>query len=249
MSADFRCKQFRIRQDACAMKVGTDAILLGAWCSANRPRRILDIGSGTGILALMTAQRFPAADVDAVEVDPMAAQQCAENVQDSPFRDRITVHHSSIQNYVRETSFRYDLIVCNPPWFHCSLKPPDAARSIARHSDSLSTDDLLTCTAQLLAVDEPDGDIHHGGVVNVVLPIDQAESFLQAAELRHLWCSRRCDVRPTPTSNVRRVLLQLKRKSAVWESTRSVETLIVETARHQYSEEFTAMAQDFLLNL
>ena len=169
----FQFKQFTIQQELCAMKVGTDGVLLGAWASGGTVpkrgncRRILDIGTGTGLIALMMAQRFPDAWIDAIEIDHEAAVQANENVAASPFADRIRVMEISLQEYVGQLIAKadgfcqYDVIVSNPPYFVNSLKNPDVQRMTARHTDTLSFRQLMQGVSRLLA-DE--------GVFSVILP-------------------------------------------------------------------------------
>ena len=139
----FRFKQFTIHQERCAMKVGTDGVLLGAWAEGGKA--ILDIGTGTGLIACMMAQRFPDATVQAIEIDEAACQQARENVTASPFLDRIFITNTSLQEFVSELpqhQQQYDCIVCNPPYFVNSMKAPDSQRSIARHTDTLPSPHL-----------------------------------------------------------------------------------------------------------
>lgn len=168
----FQFKQFTIFQDRCAMKVGTDGVLLGAWASGgstclSHRRRILDIGTGTGLIALMMAQRFPDALIDAIEIDRDAAEQACENVSASPFADRIRVMEISLQEYAERMSVqggrfsKYDAIASNPPYFVNSLKNPDKFRAIARHTDTLSFRQLMKGVSCLLSDD---------GVLSVILP-------------------------------------------------------------------------------
>ena len=172
----FQFKQFTILQDRCAMKVGTDGVLLGAWASGGASsggRRILDIGTGTGLIALMMAQRFPDAMIDAIEIDREAARQACENVAASPFADRIRVMEISLQEYVQQmldqqNTYRYDAIVSNPPYFVDSLKNPDKHRMVARHTDTLSFRQLMQGVSRLLSDD---------GVFSVVLPVSVQEEF------------------------------------------------------------------------
>lgn len=242
MTAPFRFKHFMVRHDLCAMKIGTDAILLGAWAAAIKPPSnwdvgtILDIGTGSGVLALMMAQRFPTAVVSAVEIDMAACGQAFDNFEASPFCDRLTLVRSSIQDFHPHGQF--DLIVCNPPWFQNSLKPPDASRSIARHSDSLSLGDLGTAAGRLLSP---------GGVLAIILPIEQAATFMNIAKESHLYCQRVCNVHPTPTSPPKRQLLEFSNRPREQEFGR--EDLVIETARKQYSNEYSRLAKDFLLKL
>ena len=137
----FTFRQFHIEQDKCAMKVGTDGVLLGSWAKGGK--RILDIGTGTGLIALMMAQRFPDANIDAIEIDENAVIQATENVLRSPFTKQIVVKHCSLQTY-SETKEKYDSIVCNPPYFVDSLKSNDNNRTVARHTDALPFNDLKT---------------------------------------------------------------------------------------------------------
>lgn len=217
------------------MKVGTDAILLGSWAEANEPKTILDIGAGTGVIALMLAQRYAEAVVDAIEVDSAACQQASDNFAHSPWADRLQVHRGSIQQFVTDRS--YDLIVSNPPWFTNSLQPGDASRQLARHNDSLSSEDLVAATIRLLTTT---------GHLCVILPIEQPDSIVVTAEDRGMHCSRRCCVRPTPNHAPKRVLLEFSRAAPV--STERTE-LTVEIRRHEYSPEYAELAREFLLKL
>ena len=236
MTTPFRFKQFTVRHDQCAMKIGTDAILLGAWAAAVVPKRILDIGTGSGVIALMLAQRFPAANVTAVEINSAACEQACGNFASAPFHDRLTLTRSAVQDF--RPKHQYDLIVCNPPWFHNSLKPPDAARSMARHSDALSLQELGTAASRLLSP---------GGVLNVILPIEQAQTFTDIATDNELHCHRVCEVRPTPTSMPKRQLLEFSNHPS--EQDMCKQEIVIEVTRHQYSDEYSQLAKEFLLKL
>jgi tRNA1(Val) A37 N6-methylase TrmN6 len=147
----FRFKQFTIRQEGAAMKVGTDGVLLGAWATVPVPgSRVLDVGSGTGLIALMLAQRTLDVHVDALEIDPSSAEQALENFQASPWADRIACFQTSLQDYTPVSKFKYELIICNPPFFTSSLKTSSREKNLARHDDSLSLEDLLSCSTSLL---------------------------------------------------------------------------------------------------
>ena len=156
----FTFKQFTIHQDACAMKVGTDGVLLGAWCPVEHAVRVLDIGTGTGLIALMIAQRAPKALIEAVELDEKAAEQARYNVSLTPFDERVKVFTSSIQVFAETNQGVYDVIVCNPPYFVDSLKSPNNSRTQARHTDTLTHDDLLLVANKLLS---------EQGTLNVIL--------------------------------------------------------------------------------
>lgn len=236
MTSAFRCKQFMVRHDRCAMKIGTDAILLGAWADAIEPKRILDIGTGSGIIALMVAQRFSAAHVTAVEVDWAASEQAHENFVASTFHDRLSLVHSSVQAFCPVDQF--DLIVCNPPWFQNSLKPSDTSRAMARHSDSLSLAELAAAARRLL---------RPGGVLNLILPIEQAISFTALAAENALYCHRVCRVHPTPASPPKRQLLAFSNRPP--EQAFCEEEIVVEVKPNQYSEAYKRLAKAFLLKL
>ncbi len=236
MTAPFRCKQFTVRHDQCAMKIGTDAILLGAWAAAVETKRILDIGTGSGIIALMLAQRFPAAHVTAVEINSAACEQACCNFAAAPFSDRLSLTRSAVQDFRPQD--QYDLVVCNPPWFQKSFKPPDSARTMARHSDSLSLEELGTAASRLLSP---------GGALNVILPVEQAKTFTAIATENELYCHRVCEVRPTPTSTPKRQLLEFSNRPP--KQNVSAQEIVIEVTRHQYSEAYSQLAKEFLLKL
>ncbi len=147
----FRFKQFTIEQQHAAMKVGTDGVLLGAWTSVPDPGgRVLDVGTGTGLIALMIAQRTKDVWVDALEIDPLSAGQAKENFQDSPWKDRLNCIHSSFQDYAIQNNDRYDLIICNPPFFSGSMKTDSKEKNLARHDDSLSLGEIFRGSVPLM---------------------------------------------------------------------------------------------------
>ncbi|MBQ8047857.1 MAG: methyltransferase [Prevotella sp.] len=196
----FAFRQFLIRQDRCAMKVGTDGVLLGAWAECPCPARCLDVGTGTSVIALMLAQRFSDAIVDAIDVDGEACRQAFENVSESPFADRVRVIESSLQAF--EPLIAYDLIVSNPPYFVNSLKNPDRRRSLARHADTLSYADLFKGVGRLLA---------DGGVFSAIVPAESIEQFCGEASLSGLFLIRKCGVKTTEKKPVKRYLLAFSR--------------------------------------
>lgn len=202
MTDGFRFRQFSVRHDRCAMKVGTDGVLLGAWAPGGRS--ILDIGTGTGLIALMMAQRFPEAHVTGIDIDGDAALQARENAADSPFGPRIEVAHSSLAGFVAAASppLSFDSIVCNPPFFLHSLKNPDARRSVARHADSLPFADLFRGVAALLAP---------AGVFSAIVPAEVFEAFTAEASIAGLFVSRLTRVRTTPRKPPKRSLVAFSR--------------------------------------
>ena len=193
MGNDFQFKQFTVSQDRCAMKVGTDGVLLGAW--AHGGARILDIGTGTGLIALMMAQRFPEATIDAIEIDHDAATQAAENVARSPFAERIRVIETSLQQFEPDT--HYNIIVTNPPFFSHSLKSPDDSRRLARQTDSLPFSAIFAFAAHYLT---PDGEL------SAIIPTDYLEEFSQEAFMRGMFLSRQYSIRTVERKPAKRTL-------------------------------------------
>lgn len=188
----FKFKQFTIWQDKCAMKVGTDGTLLGAW--AHGGKRILDIGTGTGLIAIMMAQRFPEAQVTGVDIDASAVEQARENVRQSPFSDRINIVEADICQYTGQ----YDCIVSNPPFFENSLVCPDSQRSIARHDTGLSYARLFK-TVKSLLTDE--------GFFSLVVPFDYKKKIFEEAALNGFFLHREWSVQTTPRKQPKRLLL------------------------------------------
>lgn len=208
MSNDwFQFKQFTVRQGSCAMKVGTDGVLLGAWFRLGPGQSVLDIGTGTGLVALMAAQRGAGA-ITAVEIDESAAKQAALNAQSSPWADRITVLAADISDFKPECF--YDRIVCNPPYFRDSLRCPDSGRNAARHNDSLSYETLVRCVAGLLS---------HNGTFSAVIPADMAETFISSAFSTGLRLSRRTDVVTVAGKAPKRSLVEFSMNPADCENT------------------------------
>lgn len=229
----FRFKQFAIFHDRCAMKVGTDGVLLGAWTKIGGAQRILDIGTGTGLLALMLAQRS-LAQIDAVEIDEEACIQARENVERSPFSNRIAVYQLSIQDYASTCSQRYDLIVSNPPFFDNAYKAIHQARNLARHSDRLDKVDLLQSAQQLLS---------ENGRLAVIYPTEEAEIFHRKAEAFGFFCHRKLYVKPTLNSPIKRAIVELGKNQSEYQET----SLTIEADRHIYTAEFIALIKDFYL--
>lgn len=232
----FQFKQFTVWHDKCAMKVGTDGVLLGAWVNLSDSCKILDVGTGTGLISLMMAQRCTAM-IDAIDIDEDACRQAADNVAASPFAKRIELFHRPICTFAAETEQRYDLIVSNPPYFVNSLKCPDKKRQTARHTDTLPLCDLLHDSRRLLT---------SNGRLALILPYEQRERLLELSQEASFHLMRETDVCPTPQSQPKRVLVEL---SAQPVEQPEVNQLTLEQERHHYSEEFQAMVRDFYLKL
>ncbi len=178
----FRFKEFVVRQRLSAMKVGTDGVILGAWAALDSStKRILDVGTGTGLIAMMIAQRAPEATVDAVEIDSEAANEARENFERSIFSDRMQLYNSAFQSFADECSERYDLIVSNPPYFNGTYKSVDAQRTAARHKELLPTDDLIEGVKKLLKSE---------GRFVAIFPYSDAAVFIAKAAARGLYCTK-----------------------------------------------------------
>ncbi len=231
----FAFKQFVVAQDRCAMKVGTDGVLLGAWVQASDKAHILDIGTGTGLVALMLAQRYPTATLTAVEIEPEAAQQAKENVENSPFSERIKVICADARQL--SESEKFDSIVCNPPYFDETLKSPDSARATARHNDQLTLHDVLQIGLERLK---------DNGSLQLILPTAHANRLIELSKERAFALERLTHVFPTPQSNEKRTLLHLRRGSVPEIAENS---LVIELERHIYSDAYKRLTHDFYLNL
>ena len=230
----FRFKQFSIAQDKCAMKVGTDGTLLGAWVKANNPQHVLDIGTGTGLIAMMMAQRFKNANIKALEIDIDASQQAAENFQNTKWRNRLFLEHISFQEFQHTASF--DLIVSNPPYFENNLKNRDKKRTKARHTDSLSFESLIKGSAKLLS---------KNGSIAIIIPSRIKYNIEEIAKNYQLHLNRLCWVKGNDRTTIKRALLQF----SFWEHPLDEKTLVVEKERHVYTDKYTELCKDFYLNM
>lgn len=232
----FTFKQFHIDHSRCAMKVGTDGTLLGAWAALPpHAKKILDIGTGSGLIAIMAAQRHPTAKITAIDIDKDCVMQATENAVASPWAERIEVIESPLQEYSPEEKF--DVIISNPPYFADSMHSPDKQRTTARHTASLSFKELTDGVLRLLA---------ENGLFAVILPTTESELLLSASRGR-LFTWRRCEVWSTPESGARRIMLELKREPP--KDLAQKEKIIIEQGgRHVYSEEYKALTADFYLN-
>ena len=232
----FSFKQFTVYQDRCAMKVGVDGVLLGVWTNVENTNQILDIGTGTGLIALMIAQRSNSM-IDTVEIDSNAVEQALENIKLSPWSDRIKVIEISLQDFAQTTNERYDLIVSNPPYFVNSLKTPSVERTLARHADALTHEDLIINALILL---KPTGRL------SIILPVKEALLCQDFALSKGLYCTRQVNVIPKPNALVKRILLEF----SLQHNEKAASELVIEgEQRHQYSEEFSLLAKDFYLKL
>lgn len=217
------------------MKVGTDGVLLGAWAEVLACQRILDVGTGSALIALMLAQRNPEAIIDGVEVDGDSARQACENVAQSPFASHIHIHHNPIQSFLLHAPALYDHVVSNPPYFVQSLKSPDARRSTARHSDTLSLTELFETAKRLL---KPQGKL------SLVLPYQHKEEVMTLGGLFDMSCSRLTDVCPTKQAVPKRILVEFSNAQL---TTCVTNQLVLEEQRHQRSTAYHQLTNAFYL--
>jgi len=219
------------------MKVGIDGVLLGIWTDVKNASRILDIGTGTGLIALILAQRNKNSTIEAVDIEADAVSQAVENVKNSPWAERIKVQQVSLQEFAGRKNDRFDLIVSNPPYFVNSTKTPLQNRTTARHTDSLTHEELIENAIRLLA---PNGRIC------IILPIIEGLQCVAFAKSKGLCCSNMVKVFPKPMVEAKRLLLEFTLQSLEQKET---ELIIESDIRHQYSTEFTTLAKDFYLKL
>lgn len=237
----FQFKQFAVQQDKCAMKIGTDGVLLGAWASIpNNTYSILDIGAGTGVIALMLAQRSEAENIEALELDDQAFEQCTENFQNSPWEDRLFCFHAGFDEFVEEyTSLEvsesdlYDVVVSNPPFYGEEVSSGNNARDIARQNSSLPFDELVQGVSKLLAPK---------GIFSTIIPFKEEDVFLKLASQHRLFPLKITRVKGNAGSAVKRSLLAFSfQKNAICVN----DELIIEEERKVYTENYKALTKDF----
>lgn len=233
----FRFKQFSVKQDKAAMKVGTDGVLLGCWTPlANNPYSILDIGAGTGLVALMLAQRSLAEQIDALEIEENAYEQAVENFEGSPWNDRLFCYHAGLDEFVEEIDDKYDVIVCNPPFFESNNQIKNQARETARFYEVLSFEELIERASVLLS---------DRGVFSVIIPFEEEEKFISMAKKFDLFPFKITQVKGSPSSKFKRSLIAFSKK----EKEITKDRLVIEIERHHYTPEFTELVKDFYLKL
>ncbi|MBR6198374.1 MAG: methyltransferase [Bacteroidaceae bacterium] len=234
----FRFKQFTIQDSVCAMKVGTDGVILGAWADINSPvasPRILDIGTGSGLIAIMLAQRFADAHIDAIDIDADAIAQTKENVSQSPFCNRIEAWQTDLADMENEP--RYDLIVSNPPFYQEDTSCPDAKRDTARHTTSLPFDTLLHKASTLL---------RDGGTFCVIIPTSAVTELIGSSAIHSLYLSDRTDIHTTIRKPAKRTLLAFTHNRNV---NTHFDKLYLRDANNNISDEYKALTNDFYLNM
>lgn len=234
----FQFKKFSVEQDRTAMKIGTDGVLLGAWTPIeNNPFSILDIGTGTGIIALMLAQRSAATQIDALEIDEDAYEQATDNFENSPWNDRLFCFHAALDEFVEEPEDKYDLIVCNPPFYSEDYKSDNKQRDLARFQEAMPFENLIEAVALLLS---------EKGLFSVIIPFKEEQNFLVLAREQQLFPLKITRVKGNPSSEIKRSLLAFGRNK---NPNFLQDELIIETDRHIYTPEYIALTKDFYLKM
>lgn len=230
----FHFKQFSINQESCSMKVGTDGILLGAWVDISDANFILDIGTGSGLIAMMLAQRSTAS-IEAIEIDEAARKQAAQNFELTKWGDRLSALHTSVQDFAKTSQNKYDLIVSNPPFFSGGAFSSNQDRANVRHTIKLPNGDLLSAARNLLS---------KKGRFCVILPVMEGLRFKEMAMNYGLYCSRITEVRPFPEKAANRVLIQFEKiqKELIEDS------FVVWEKEQKYSTDFVDLTSEFYLH-
>lgn len=230
----FKFKQFIIHQENCGMKVGTDAVMLGAWADIDGCTKILDVGTGTGIIAIMLAQRSNAG-IDAVEIEVTAYKQAIQNTTNCSWAERLKVYHISFQDFSDVNSNLYDHIVSNPPYFVNSLKTNQKTRNIARHTDTLPYSSLLDGSLKLLSYE---------GKLSVILPYAEGSVFIVEAAKRGLFCNKKTNIKTVPNAPIKRLLLEFSKTANPLQE----DYIVIGTGQHeQYSEKYKELTKEFYL--
>jgi tRNA1Val (adenine37-N6)-methyltransferase len=230
----FRFKEFQLHQSNSAMKIGTDGVLLGAWSSLHPRTNILDVGTGTGLIALMLAQRFPHASVTGIEINPEAALDTIRNFQESPFAERLQFIHGDFLSH--EFTLAFDLIVSNPPYFSNDLLPTEHNRSQARHEETLGILSLLQVAQKLLSAT---------GIISLIIPYNRLQELTSIARNMDLYPARITLVKGRADLPPKRALIELLHEPvSILE-----DELIIEVERHQYTNAYKSLTKDFYLNM
>jgi tRNA1Val (adenine37-N6)-methyltransferase len=232
----FRLKQFSINDDNCTMPIGSDAILLGCAVDAEATGCVLDIGTGSGIIAIMIAQKFGAM-IDGIDIDLQSIQMARENVRNCPWTDRISVYHSSLQEFKIVHPGAYGLVISNPPFNTNSLKSPDKKKNLARHADTLTYEELIVASGYML---RPDGRL------SLILPYHLSNRFKELALLNGLYCNKNLLIRPKSNKAVNRIIMEFG-KTRKYPVTSSTE-LVIRNENDIYTREYMEFTGDYYLN-
>jgi len=219
------------------MKIGTDGVLLGAWTSVeHNPFNVLDIGAGTGIVSLMIAQRSHAENIEAIEIDADAYEQCTENFENSPWNDRLFCFHATLIEYIEAVDEKFDLIVCNPPFYTENYKTQDQARDLARFNDAMPMEHIIFAVINFLS---------NQGKFTIIIPFKEEKIYIEEASLIGLFPNRILRVRGNENSDLKRSLIEF----SFTDSETEIDELIIETERHQYTQDYINLTKEFYLKM
>ena len=235
MRTPFRFKQFSVQDENSAMKVGTDAVLLGAWMNPTNKKSVLDIGTGSGIIALMMAQTSDA-KIEAIDVDYDSIQEAKMNFKNSPWSDNLVAIHSSLTNYVKQSKKKYDLILSNPPYFNKNLKSSSDRKNLSKHTLTLTHEELLSGVKNLISPD---------GTFVVIIPFDLMDSFKNIALIESLYCNKRLIIYPTPNKPANRIILEFSLNRAIQIKE---DILTIRDESGNFTKQYKTLSQDFYLN-
>ncbi|MCF8321286.1 MAG: methyltransferase [Flavobacterium sp.] len=234
----FQFKHFSVIQDQTAMKIGTDGVLLGAWTPIdNNPKSVLDIGTGTGIIALMLAQRSEAEQIDALEIDESAYEQAVENFENSPWGDRLFCFHAGLDEFVDDPEDEYDLIVSNPPFFSEDYRSANEQRDLARFQEAMPFEEIVEAADLLLS---------ENGIFSVIIPFNEEVRFIELCAEVELFPIKITRVKGTKNTKIVRSLLAFKRYEL---SVLTADELVIEISRHEYTPEYISLTKDFYLKM
>lgn len=230
----FCFKQFRVNDDRCAMKIGTDGVLLGAWTDVKGAKRVLDVGTGSGLISLMIAQRNEDSIITGIDIDSEAVWQAKENVKDSPWVDRIEVMECDFNEAVELDGMEFDLIVSNPPFYTADTRSDDVQRAMARNASSLPLPLLIKNAERLLSAD---------GVLSIIVPCDEAKFVIGEGALNTLFLVRKCEVCSRAGMSPKRTLLEFSRRIEPTET----REIVIYGDDGSYTSEFMELTRDFYL--
>ena len=234
----FQFKHFSVNQDQTAMKIGTDGVLLGAWTPIeNNPKSVLDIGTGTGIIALMLAQRSTAEQIDALEIDESAYEQAVENFEISPWGDRLFCFHAGLDEFVDDPEDEYDLIVSNPPFFSEDYRSANEQRDLARFQEAMPFEELVEAADLLLS---------ENGIFSVIIPFNEEDRFIELCAEFELFPIKVTRVKGASNTKIIRSLLAFKRYEL---AVLTADELVIEISRHEYTPEYISLTKDFYLKM
>jgi tRNA1Val (adenine37-N6)-methyltransferase len=230
----FQFKQFKIIQEKAAMKVNTDGILLGAWTNLEGVKSVLDVGTGTGLIALMFAQRSDAL-ITGVEIEKNAAEEAVQNVQNSNWGNRVTIYNTSFQEFAANSEIKFDLIATNPPFFSNAIKNANPHLSMARHNDLLSFVDIIFGAVKLLT---------GTGKLALILPFNQSIDFIAKARLKDLFLNRMTEIKPFQGKKPNRCLMEFGKSESILQKSQMT---IFGDSKIDYSEDFKSLTRSFYL--